>query len=319
MSRSIALLVAVLISVWAAPLPAQDFALGQKYGRGVHAYFAGDYVNAYEQLTASITAGSKDPRAYYFRGLAYLNLGRAQEASMDFQKGAELEGQDVNRLYNVAKALERVQGKARLALENYRVEARMAALEEAEKMRKARYAAIEQEEARVVRETSILPAEAAMPPQPAAKSTVDGGAAPAASTETDPFATPDEKSAAKPDTGKKPAKADKKAAKSEELPAGEVTAEKKTEKTSATAAKTIDQPKPAEKAAADADDPFATPDAATPPKADAAAKPAAAAAGAKAATSTNGKAAGTAGKPAKAAAKAAGNAAAAKADGADAK
>jgi hypothetical protein len=37
MSRSIALLVAVLMSLWAAPLPAQDFALGQKYGRGVHA------------------------------------------------------------------------------------------------------------------------------------------------------------------------------------------------------------------------------------------------------------------------------------------
>ena len=205
MFRCIALVVGAVVYFSANSLPAQDAVLGQKYGYGVHAYFAGDYLKAYGQLSAAIDGGSKDPRAFYFRGLAYLKLGRAQEASMDFQKGAELESKDVNKFYNVAKALERVQGQARVALEDHRVEARMAALEEAEKVRTIRYETIQKEEARVLREqAAAAPTEPAKGAEPAAEQIEALSAEPGAA---DPFATPEEKPAAKPGkTDKKPAK-----------------------------------------------------------------------------------------------------------------
>ena len=65
-----------------------------------------------------VEGGSKDPRVFYFRGLTYLKLGRPQDAAMDFRKGAELESKDINRFYNVGKALERVQGSARVNWRN---------------------------------------------------------------------------------------------------------------------------------------------------------------------------------------------------------
>jgi hypothetical protein len=152
MFRSIVLLVGGLASLGTASLFAQDAVLGQEYGAGVHAFFAGDYAGAYEHLAVAIQGGSKDPRAFYFRGLACLNLGRGPDATIDFRKGAELESADVNRFYNVGKALERVQGSGRAELEKYRVAARMAALEAAEKLRKERYEALQREESRVLRE-----------------------------------------------------------------------------------------------------------------------------------------------------------------------
>lgn len=184
----------------ASTLIAQDAILEQKYGLGVHAYFAGDYAKAFEQLRTAIDSGLKDPRAFYFRGLTYLKLGRPQEAAADFQKGAQLESQDINKFYNVAKSLERVQGAARVELEKYRVEARMVAFEEAERMRKARYEEVRREEERVLREQAVIPApEQAMGAE---------GAAPAAGI--DPFAAPDEQAAAAAE--KKAGAAGKKAA-----------------------------------------------------------------------------------------------------------
>jgi tetratricopeptide (TPR) repeat protein len=173
MFRSIVLLVVGLASLSTTLLLAQDASLGQKFGQGVHDYFSGDFVGAYEQLTSAINAGSKDPRVFYFRGLAYLELGRKQEASMDFRKGAQLEATDTNKFYNVSKALERVQGPGRAALESYRVDARMVVMERAEKLRKARYEALQREESRVLRVQPLTPPEPIETPnatvEPAAK------------------------------------------------------------------------------------------------------------------------------------------------------
>jgi hypothetical protein len=221
MFRSIVLLIGALASLSAASLLAQDAVLGQNYGAGVHAYFTGDSMKAYEQLTAAIDHGSKDPRVFYFRGLAYLRLGRPQEAVTDFRKGADVESKDINRFYNVGKALERVQGADRLQLEGYRVNARMAAYEESEKLRRERYEAVKREEERVLREQAVATPEApageaeVVPPPPAAESpdpfaTPATGAQPAkkgtekkgpekkgAEAADDPFATPAAKPAAK--------------------------------------------------------------------------------------------------------------------------
>ena len=171
MMRSIVVLVAGgLLSICAVTAQAQDAILGQMYGNGVHAYFAGDYLRAYGFLTKAIEAGSRNPRCYYFRGLAYLNLGRPQEAEGDFQQGAKFETADLNKTYSVAKSLERVQGPARLDLEQYRAAARMAALEQAEKLRKQRYEEMNREERRTL-ESQVGPpsekpggAEVAPPP-----------------------------------------------------------------------------------------------------------------------------------------------------------
>jgi tetratricopeptide (TPR) repeat protein len=242
MFRSIVLLVGGLASLSAASLFAQDAVLGQQYGSGVHAYFMGDAEGAYERLTAAVQGGSKDPRVFYFRGLAYLRLGRPQEATMDFRKGAELESKDINRFYNVGKALERVQGSARLELENYRVDARMAALEQAEKLRKARYEAMKREEERVMREQSV-----AAPEMPAGGPEV---VAPPAAESDNPFAAPE--AAAPPEkkgaAATKPAEkkgADASSPPAEDDPfAPEKPAAKNPEKSPAPAKKKADEKKP---------------------------------------------------------------------------
>jgi hypothetical protein len=174
-------IVVLFVSLTALPSQAQEAILGQLYGNGVHSYFAGDYVKSFDQLTSAITAGSHDPRVYYFRGLAYLKLGRTPEAVQDFQKGADLESKDLGRSYNVARSLERVQGSARQQLEKYRVDARMAAFEEANKVRKARFEALKQEEERVLRTKDSAEAVPAPEGEPGAKA-----------VDTDPFGNPQE-------------------------------------------------------------------------------------------------------------------------------
>ncbi len=116
-----ALLLAVL------PVQAQETFDGQLYGRGTHAFYSRDYVKAHQFLTAAIDADTQDPRPYYFRGMAYLKLNRPEEAQIDFRKGAALEATDSNAFYDVSKALMRVQGRSRLAIEQYRTKARLAA------------------------------------------------------------------------------------------------------------------------------------------------------------------------------------------------
>jgi tetratricopeptide (TPR) repeat protein len=194
MFRIFVLLVGGLAWLWSATSQAQEPVLLQLYGKGVHEYFSGDYTKAFEQLTAAIAAGSHDPRVFYFRGLAYLKFGRTPEAKLDFQKGAELESRDVNKYYNVGRALERVQGSDRQLLESYRVQARMAAYEESEKIRKARYEALKREEARVLQQQA---AEGAAPtgestetiPAPTAEAT---GAEAPAETKANPAGAPGE-------------------------------------------------------------------------------------------------------------------------------
>ncbi len=146
----------------------------------MHAYFAGDYVQAHKRLTAAVDAGSQDPRVFYFLGLTNLKLGRDPEAVQDFRKGAAFESRDTNKFYEVGKALERVQGYPRIELEKYRAEARMAAMEARERLRKARYEAIQREEKRVTRPMPPLPPPSLASPEPVATPAADAATEPAA-------------------------------------------------------------------------------------------------------------------------------------------
>lgn len=150
MLRKIFWVLVVGTALGAASLMAQDAILNQLYGRGVHKFFAGDYVAAFEDFNTAIQNGSDDPRCYYFRGLSYLNLGREDEARVDFEKGAQLETGSPGKFFNVSRALERIQGRPRLLIEEYRTQARLSAMVEMEKQRRARYEQLRREEARVL-------------------------------------------------------------------------------------------------------------------------------------------------------------------------
>jgi hypothetical protein len=120
----------------------EPLAVRSAIGDGMHAYHAGQYDRAYDDLTNAIEAGTDDPRGYYFRGLAALRLGRTSEAEADFTTGAdrELANGGVRR---VSQSLERVQGPDRLTLERYRARARLGALQRGREVYGRRYSTIE--------------------------------------------------------------------------------------------------------------------------------------------------------------------------------
>lgn len=105
---------------------AQSAVLAEIYGRGVHAYNAGNHSKAYELLSMAIDNNIRDPRAYYFRGLAASASGMG-DAVVDWQMGAELEARSGDAR-SIGRALSRIQGSQRLKLEAIREKARLQAL-----------------------------------------------------------------------------------------------------------------------------------------------------------------------------------------------
>lgn len=127
-----------------------SFPLAEAYGSGVHAYFSGDFDRSYADLTNAIEAGTSDPRAWYFRGLAALKLGRTDEAEADFSEAARREAEGPGA-WPVGRALERVQGCDRLKLERHRVRGRVAALQLGQEAMRHRYSQIEDAQVDVLR------------------------------------------------------------------------------------------------------------------------------------------------------------------------
>jgi len=175
-------------SLCGAPAFAVDMAvLAQFYGNGVHRFYAGDYQTAFADLTSAIDGGTEDPRAFYFRGLTMLSLGREPEANADFKKGAELEALDSTGFYQVGRSLERVQGGKRALLEKHRAAARVALYQKASETRKVRYEVAVRNEAEVI--SKIPPRKespAAIIPAPIAAKAAGNTAA----NPEDPFSAP---------------------------------------------------------------------------------------------------------------------------------
>jgi hypothetical protein len=115
---------------------AQD-PLDEMYGRAVHSYFRGDSVGSSQLLTEVIDAGSLDPRAFYFRGLTQ-SYGGVDASNPDFERAAQLEIEG-KKVVNVGKALERIQGPSRVAIEKARAKARLASRSRVLEMQRARY------------------------------------------------------------------------------------------------------------------------------------------------------------------------------------
>jgi len=220
MLRKVALVAAGLMLVGVGSPRADEAVLDQLYGNGVHYYFGNDYSRAYDSLSSAIRGGSKDPRAYYFRGLAELRLGREPDATADFSMGASLEATDANGRYFVGQALERVQGPTRKTLEQYRENARAIALERNIQNQQSVFSQQQGAESQVLRRSAppveMTPApipdrvaKPTLPPEgaPAKAPAVTAGKAAAEKTDAaDPFApaAADKKPAAEPAPGAAP-------------------------------------------------------------------------------------------------------------------
>jgi hypothetical protein len=107
-------------------------------GMGMHAFHGGDFEAANRLLSEAIDSGTRDPRAYYFRGLAACRCGAGFEAEADFMEGARLEATGRGG-WDIGRALERVQGFERVKLERYRARARSMLATEGEASAGRRY------------------------------------------------------------------------------------------------------------------------------------------------------------------------------------
>lgn len=141
-SMTLVILAVASIRVFAAEQTAAEL-----YGQGVHAYFAGDYDSAIDFLSKSIKKNDKDPRAFYFRGLALASRDGLRSGLPDITKGADLEvNRQDDRIYDVNAALQRVQGYLRLELEKQRTAARLAAADKKEKQDRIKYEQLKRRE-----------------------------------------------------------------------------------------------------------------------------------------------------------------------------
>ncbi len=94
------------------------------FGDGIHRFYDGDYQGVIAELAQFINEDMEDPRVYYLRGLAFLRTQEPELARDDMRKGAELEAiQYGKRNYNIARALQRVQGNDRALIEAARADA----------------------------------------------------------------------------------------------------------------------------------------------------------------------------------------------------
>ena len=135
-TRPFAVLFTVVSLSLANLAQAQD-PLDEMYGQAVHSYFRGDSNRAQSLLTEVIDAGSQDPRAFFFRGLCQPS-GGIDVSNPDFDRAAQLEI-DGKKVVNVGKALERIQGPSRVAIEKARSKARLASRARLLEMQRTRY------------------------------------------------------------------------------------------------------------------------------------------------------------------------------------
>jgi hypothetical protein len=145
--QSIGWMTFVLIGLVGTCALGQDEGAAELYGRGLHAYFVGDYDVAVGLLSESIAKNGSDPRAYYFRGLARASASGLASGAVDFTKGADIEVNQADRpVYDINGALQRVQGSLRLELEKVRAATRKAAVERQRKRDQVRYEELKRRE-----------------------------------------------------------------------------------------------------------------------------------------------------------------------------
>jgi hypothetical protein len=151
---------------FSAPALAQQDAMTELYGQGVHHYFAGDYANAELLLNQVLSSGSKDPRVHYFLGLCKVMQGGGTLAGLaDFEAGATAEANSRNS-YQIGQALQRVQGPVRAEIEKARVNARAVARQQQLQQQRARMESAPAPAPGIVPSAPVQPTAPAMPTTP---------------------------------------------------------------------------------------------------------------------------------------------------------
>ncbi|NOZ40739.1 MAG: hypothetical protein GXP24_11010 [Planctomycetes bacterium] len=149
----------------AVPAQAQQgSALSAVYGRGVHAYFAGNMSQAEQLFTQVIQVGSTDPRPYYYRAMLRLGQGRTFEAENDMRVGASYEARNPSVQHSIGRALQRVQGPGRRTLEQFRRQARLDRLQQSQQQSRQRYQQLDRRGPAVLRRAAPLPLEQPIQP-----------------------------------------------------------------------------------------------------------------------------------------------------------
>jgi hypothetical protein len=149
----VTLVALALVAVAAPSSNAQNAVLSEFYGRGVHAFYSGDYATATDFLTKAIDGGIKDPRAYYFRGLTSTASGDEYSAESDYRAGAEIEA--AGSFASVGSSLTRIQGSCRMQIETIRQQARLDYQATSTARSKARYEGMEAASGDVLREPPV--------------------------------------------------------------------------------------------------------------------------------------------------------------------
>ena len=91
----------------------------KRYAAGLNLYFARRYADAEKELLSAVENDNGDARYYYFLGLSRMAQGKT-DAAEDFDQAARLERQGRPDRGTVSRALERVQGPMRNALNDVR-------------------------------------------------------------------------------------------------------------------------------------------------------------------------------------------------------
>ena len=166
LSRRLFLVVSAVILGVATNASAQDPSeLKAVYGRGVHAFFAGNLTQAEQLFSQVIDSGSRDPRAYYFRAMIYMKSGRKFQAEYDMRVGATFEAQDPGSRYLIGKSLQRVQGQGRRALEKFRRQARLERVQQMRSQAVQRYEQLENREKAILHKDKPVELETLLGPQ----------------------------------------------------------------------------------------------------------------------------------------------------------
>jgi len=92
----------------------------QLYSLGVNAFNSQRYSEAINWFNQLENLETQDPRAFFFRGLSYSRMGNTSLAKADYETAARMEWTVTGRSFSVPKALERIQGRERTAIEQYR-------------------------------------------------------------------------------------------------------------------------------------------------------------------------------------------------------
>ena len=125
-NRGFALLFIVLLAGSGNVFAQSNAGTEQLYSAGVHAFNSQRHAEAISWFNQLEAKGTQDPRAFFFRGLAYGRLGDAVAANADFETAARMELTVAGRSYSVPKALERIQGRERTTIEQHRRAAKRA-------------------------------------------------------------------------------------------------------------------------------------------------------------------------------------------------